>query len=47
MLGVRTGVEVSCQFRKLAQLLESDKAMEERLRCIERRLDKEQRRSKR
>jgi hypothetical protein len=45
ILGVRTGVAVSCQLRKLSQLLESDKALRERLRRIERQLDKEQRRS--
>jgi putative transposase len=47
LLGVRTGVAVSCQLRNLARLLKSDKALEQRLLRIERQLDKEQRRSKR
>jgi hypothetical protein len=46
VLGVRTGVAVSCQLRKLAQLLESDKDLEGKVRRIEQKLDKEQRRSR-
>lgn len=47
LLGVRTGVAVSCQLRRLAELLETDKRLAEKLRHIEQKLDKEQRRSKR
>jgi len=46
LLGVRTGVAVSCQVRKLAQLLESDEALREKMRRTETRLDKEQKRAK-
>jgi len=47
MMGIRTGAAVCCQLRHLAQLVESDKDLEQRVRRIERQLDKEQRRSRR
>jgi REP element-mobilizing transposase RayT len=44
ILGLRTGVAVSCQLRRLAGLLESDQVLQKELHRIEVRLDKEQRR---
>jgi hypothetical protein len=41
LLGLRTGVAVSCQLRRLAELLESDQGLQKALRRIERCLDKE------
>jgi len=42
-LGLRTGVAVSCQLRRLAQLLGTDEALRRLVHRIEDRLDKEQR----
>ena len=39
MLGVRTGVAVSCQLRQLARLLESDLVLKSVVERIEKRLD--------
>jgi hypothetical protein len=47
MMEIRTGAVVSSQLRNLAQRLESEKELEERVRRIERQLDNEQQRSKR
>ena len=44
MLGVRTGVAVSCQLRKLTQLLQSDAALRRAMEQIEKCLDRKQRR---
>jgi len=45
-LGVRTGVAVSCQLRRLTQLLESDLELGSVVQRIEKQLDKEQAKSK-
>jgi hypothetical protein len=45
MRGIRTGAAVSYPLRNLAQRLESENELEERVRRIERQLDKEQQRS--
>lgn len=43
LLGVQTGVAISCQLKKLAQLLEVDRALRLNVEQIEKRLDGKQR----
>jgi ribosome-associated translation inhibitor RaiA len=44
ILGMRTGVGVSCQLRRLVELTATDQALDKILGKIERQLDREQQR---